>query len=676
MTKKELYKQILKGSRNIHRAKDLIKYFQGLLKQAKYSDKKGILAYINGTVCRLQKEYVKAEKNFKISIEIDNDLVYPYNELGNVYYCLKEYDNAIEYYKKAIKIDDKFAHPYNGLGKVYDDLKDYDNAIVYFNEVIKRDDKDSNSYFGLGNVYYHQKDYDKAIEYYKKAIKINDKEGSYYYNFAQAYKFKQNLLNAKKNYEKAISLFKMEEKNYWISVAEKQLIHIENNIVSQNILKAKDIDPDTDKIVKTVLNEIRDSKIDTKVKENEEKSLEFLEEKKKSLKSLEVKEKNKATYFEVLRRWNSYTPIVADNYYASKGGGYFIKESEDGIVIDPGFNFIDNFRGAKHKFNEVTTVLISHAHNDHTSDLESILTLLHTYNRKIKKKLKNIIAERDSTPIDDLKDSDIESEFMESEMRKIINFYITKSVFIKYSGLFNLCSKNDYLIHIVEKGDDFKITNNIECCVIEAKHNDIISDRDSVGFLLSLYNTALIYTGDTGWSDNIEKQYDQLKEKCKDKYVLLIAHIGGFKKNESNYLNPNPEVRQESLYKHHLGRIGLARINEILKPDVCLISEFGEEFKGHRKDIAKIYQKAFNDEIIFIPADIGLKFCLKKKQFEVATKINTTNSIFELGYVNPVEVELCLLEKDYSLHYYKKNAGFTETRFIQKVRDLFDKRIQ
>ena len=89
-------------------------------------------------------------------------------------------------------------------------------------------------------------------------------------------------------------------------------------------------------------------------------------------------------YIEVLRRWNSYTPIVADDYHISKGGGYYLKAGGYGIVIDPGFNFIDNFKGAKHKFHEIDVVIISHAHNDHTADLESILTLLYKYNEDIK----------------------------------------------------------------------------------------------------------------------------------------------------------------------------------------------------------------------------------------------------------------------------------------------------
>ena len=44
--------------------------------------------------------------------------------------------------------------------------------------------------------------------------------------------------------------------------------------------------------------------------------------------------------FFILRRWGSYTPGVIQR---SAGGGYFLNWDGKGVVIDPGFNFLDNF---------------------------------------------------------------------------------------------------------------------------------------------------------------------------------------------------------------------------------------------------------------------------------------------------------------------------------------------
>ena len=182
----------------------------------------------------------------------------------------------------------------------------------------------------------------------------------------------------------------------------------------------------------------------------------------------------------------------------------------------------------------------------------------------------------------------------------------------------------------------------------------------------------MIYTGDTGWSDNIEKQYKKVLKKCKNKYILLIAHIGGFKEKEMKYLSHKRKEREKYLYNNHLGRIGLTRLNEILKPDVCLISEFGEEFKGYRIKLAEIYQDAFENEITYLPADIGLKFCLKKKQFEAITKIDSEKNSLEMSYIDAKDVNSCLLRKDYSLHYFNNKSNFTETDLIQIIIEKFE----
>jgi hypothetical protein len=43
---------------------------------------------------------------------------------------------------------------------------------------------------------------------------------------------------------------------------------------------------------------------------------------------------------EIIRRWNSHSPMLTDSY----GGGYFIRWRGKGIVIDPGCTFLRAFR--------------------------------------------------------------------------------------------------------------------------------------------------------------------------------------------------------------------------------------------------------------------------------------------------------------------------------------------
>ncbi len=102
------------------------------------------------------------------------------------------------------------------------------------------------------------------------------------------------------------------------------------------------------------------------------------------------------SFLVVLRKWNSYTPSLPgqtglkDISVHSVGGGYFLYiqapenylETGYGMVIDPGYNFIHNFGAAGFCLDDIDGILITHAHNDHTNDFESLLTLLYQRNDK------------------------------------------------------------------------------------------------------------------------------------------------------------------------------------------------------------------------------------------------------------------------------------------------------
>ncbi len=103
------------------------------------------------------------------------------------------------------------------------------------------------------------------------------------------------------------------------------------------------------------------------------------------------------SFLVVLRRWNSYTPSLPTDHqkmgglsqYSIGGGYYLFLQSKEGslnhgygLVIDPGYNFIHNFGAAGFGLDDIDSILMTHAHNDHTNDFESILSLLYQRNDK------------------------------------------------------------------------------------------------------------------------------------------------------------------------------------------------------------------------------------------------------------------------------------------------------
>ncbi|MBU4184871.1 MAG: GDP-mannose 4,6-dehydratase, partial [Proteobacteria bacterium] len=97
----------------------------------------------------------------------------------------------------------------------------------------------------------------------------------------------------------------------------------------------------------------------------------------------------------VLRRWQSFTPALSSgSEVGEKGGGYFVYktndkgEIEEGIVVDPGFNFLENFFDEGFSIRDINAILLTHSHRDHSSDLMSIITLVHEMNKRGKRVFK------------------------------------------------------------------------------------------------------------------------------------------------------------------------------------------------------------------------------------------------------------------------------------------------
>ncbi|MGS0763448.1 tetratricopeptide repeat protein [Syntrophomonas curvata] len=618
------------------------------------------------------REYDKSLEHYNTAIKINEKFAYPYTGLGNVYRKIHHYNQAIKSYKTSIGHDPNYYYAFNGLGNVYRDLKNNKRAIINYEKAIHIDRNLPLAWNGLGLMYF-EKDFDEAVRCFKEAIGADPSFPHAYRNLGLLYLSNNRFEESLDYLNSAYELFNDYYNNsYWQRVINIERKHALRGVKTEELwASSKKLDP-----AARILKATRDEGIEEQVLANKKLFSDFLQ-----VKNDEKKEND--VHFIVLRRWNSYTPLIKANN-TSKGGGYFLRCRELGIVIDPGLNFIDNLIEANYKFHEIDKVLISHAHNDHTADLEAILTLLYRYNEEIKEsddplkedtitkqlyekkylKEKNL-AEQQNRPMSQVTVTreEVEEEFLSDPRRKIIDFYFPMSVFKKYSGLFQLYERSNYNIHVIEPGNKLLFMSknkaypnskdgryDIAINILKSCHDDIISDKSAVGFIIKYIpnNTTIVYTGDTGWRDDKPDflgQYDTLNKKTG--YKLLVAHIGGFKVIE----------HQGICYKNHLGRIGLAKLVEKVKPDICFLSEFGEEFRNdHRVRLAKIMQDAFNNNPLFFPADIGLKFNLKTRRIEAIAQINKNRMVRK--FIEPDQIDFFELDKDYSLHYFNKDLDW------------------
>ena len=87
----------------------------------------------------------------------------------------------------------------------------------------------------------------------------------------------------------------------------------------------------------------------------------------------------------VLKGISSSSPFILNGIYASKhftGGGFFIRYKGLGIVVDPGYGFVENMRNYNICIQDINVVIITHHHIDHNNDMRIIEDMNHQFQEK------------------------------------------------------------------------------------------------------------------------------------------------------------------------------------------------------------------------------------------------------------------------------------------------------
>lgn len=285
----------------------------------------------------------------------------------------------------------------------------------------------------------------------------------------------------------------------------------------------------------------------------------------------------------------------------NKGGGYFLYHQGKGIVIDPGFNFIENFYQEGFKIADIDAVLITHAHNDHTVDLESILTLVYKHNDAIADDVKEKMKGK--------REDKIRQEISNKlkEKGKKIDLFMNLGTFMKYSGLLNLKDANEInSVTVLMPNTTYQLPeeyHGITIYTTKAKHHEIIDEQYAIGFILDIDGIKIGFTGDTGWDWDRKEIMVKPFIRCNPR--LVIAHLGSIKSTEFDYVKATcDDDRNKCFYRHHLGLLGITKFLDITKPELTIVSEFGEELRGMRKEIVERIGKVLG--LKCLPGDIGL----------------------------------------------------------------------
>jgi len=358
--------------------------------------------------------------------------------------------------------------------------------------------------------------------------------------------------------------------------------------------------------IQTVREEFEEeiSEFERKKEESEKHLREFI--------SADSKLDANSSVFLVLRKWNSYTPALPlDGGEKSVGGGYFLYQLGKGTVIDPGYNFIENFHRAGCRLQDIDNIVITHAHNDHTIDFESLLTLLHQAHKEKKR------------------------------TGKRVNLYLNQGSMLKFASLIDWRAKR-YIgdIFTINPGDTYRLNDNSTVMTaLPAYHDEIVTRYYSVGLHFSFTfgeddKRNLLLTSDTGLYPPSEKGEDDLGQQSSKMEIfelykqispdlvtdidILIPHLGSIGKKELSVVKDMKWQPEDILYGNHLGVLGVLRLISVIKPKLALVSEFGEELKNFRYDLLLLMKKVMGKvipghSINILPADLPFIYNIRER---------------------------------------------------------------
>lgn len=556
---------------------DAIKCYRKALAESQHLCTRGDIWDAQGIALTRKHEYDEGIRAYHKALEDPNHKTpgRTWYNLGIVLGKKGEHDEAIKAYRKALEDPnyEKKSRVWNNLGNAFCEKSLYDEAIKAHRKALDDPNYDgkSRAWNNLGNALWKKGRLHEAIKAYHTALEDANAwaESQAPCNLAAAYR---RAGRTKEALEVLSQVLKTEHVHPTIASRAKALLSVIEGELNEKSLSPNDqaMLASTGAVKEGLQPEER---IIAKIQSAEQTQYE---------KYLQGKGSDTDNFITVLRGWSSAVTLLEGSERVWRGGGYFLKWQGQGIVIDPGFDFLRNFHDAGYHGREIDAVLVSHNHSDHNADLRSVDDLRYElYKRRHRDPNGGVspyllIWDADSQAALKFSIEEPEHQFPP------IHFDI---------GRCNPC-------------DEIKLPERFPFSVeyFPVKHgNDI---RNAVGFKIRLgvgedVSLTVGYTGDTEF-------FPELSEYLAGS-DLLIAHIS--QPDTGELLDAGKRK------KNHLGYRGLVELVTRCNPKYTVVGEFWAGLSDLRIDLVQGIRRLTGQTRI-LPAGIGLHITLPDMEVE------------------------------------------------------------
>lgn len=361
----------------------------------------------------------------------------------------------------------------------------------------------------------------------------------------------------------------------------------------------------------------------------------------------------------VLKGLSSSTPAVLNGAFNTRsfhGGGIYLNWNGYGIVIDPGYHFVENMHRVGLTVLDIDAVIVTHEHIDHTNDIRILDDLSYSLSRYGKK---DRINHRISWYLDR-----VTYGLVKTLQRDGSGFSI------KTNNIFEICPGQQIIRHEDaprEKEDVTQISQeeyskegiiihqDEECKIIlktvRTSHEKRMDGTESLDNMYLDHTFATIF------------EFERCMERRKLFYssdTMYLDEIGEAVRGSDVVIANISSVYEEDLLRikpkdTHLGYMGcykLLRAMEVHPPAYFLISEFWNAKTDIRFDIARFLgeeMKEYNQEVYkntrIIPTDIGMQLDLRCLEVQCSTCMRHTKDFIIMRPRGEADTVRCVCQQ-------------------------------